>query len=286
MVRLVVRVHTLLLLAWDKCVQGQDQAGTRDCLDPRPVILRRHSCCEPGGHNFEGGALSQGGVLSSAVRVSESPRLKPPHVDDTLRLSPVRPVLPGPGATAPPVFVDATGRRAYRLRRWRWVVVVPAAAYLVAVASSLLGGPSLPSALLLVDRPGHGSTPQDHDAMRPEADLGSAPAASAELLAGSVVRGGETTDAASGGVASPHPHGKGSSGRSMSRGNSSETPAADRRLVRGQPSQPVRGNAEKANSGRGSDGQANGHDPDRVGTGRPQGSEALGSRQARAADSG
>ena len=253
------------------------------------ALIRDRSYCgairavTAGGHNFEGGAQSRRGVLSPAVRVSESPRLKPPHVDDTLRLLPVR---PGPGVKVPPVFVDATGRRAYRLRRWRWVVVVPAMAYLVAVASSLLGGPSLPSALLLVDRPGHGSTPQDRDALRPEGDLGSAPAVSAELLAGSVVRGGEPTDAVSGGVASPHPHGDSSSGRSMGRGKSGETPAADRRGMRGHPSQPVRGNAEKANSGRGSAGQAKGHDPGHVGTGRPQGREALGSRQARAADSG
>ncbi|HKE69461.1 MAG TPA: hypothetical protein VKB55_09420 [Nocardioidaceae bacterium] len=184
------------------------------------------------------------------------------------------------------MFVDATGRRAYRLRRWRWVVVVPATAYLVAVASSLLGGPSLPSALLLVDRPGQGATPHDRDALTPEGNLGSAPAVSAEELAGSVVRGGETTDSAPGGVAAPHPKAKKSSGPATGKGKSGETPAAERPGTRGQPSQRVRGNGHKANPGHGSAGQAKGHDPDHVGNGRLGGKAAQGSRQTRAAGSG
>ncbi|UYM03607.1 hypothetical protein [Solicola gregarius] len=55
-----------------------------------------------------------------------------------------------------PVFVDATGRRAHRARRWGIALVTPAAAYLVAVAISLMGGSSLNSAILPI--PGLGSS--------------------------------------------------------------------------------------------------------------------------------
>lgn len=53
-----------------------------------------------------------------------------------------------PSRTPAPVFVDPSGRRAHRARRWALVLALPAAAYALALGSSVLGGPSLPSALL------------------------------------------------------------------------------------------------------------------------------------------
>ncbi|KAA1420442.1 hypothetical protein FE697_015870 [Mumia zhuanghuii] len=52
------------------------------------------------------------------------------------------------GPASEPVFVDASGRRAGRARRWALIVALPAAAYVIALGSSVLGGPTLPSALL------------------------------------------------------------------------------------------------------------------------------------------
>ncbi|MFF4343216.1 hypothetical protein ACFY00_25215 [Kitasatospora sp. NPDC001540] len=52
------------------------------------------------------------------------------------------PLAARPADPAPPVFVDASGRRQRRSRRIGWLLAVPAAGYLALVASSALGGPS------------------------------------------------------------------------------------------------------------------------------------------------
>lgn len=58
----------------------------------------------------------------------------------------------GAPGTAPeppaPVFVDTSGRRQRRVRRWGYLLVVPAAAYVVLLISTLLGGPTLQSPFL------------------------------------------------------------------------------------------------------------------------------------------
>lgn len=46
------------------------------------------------------------------------------------------------------MFVDPTGRRARRVHQMGRILVVPALGYMVALGSSLMGGPSLPSVLV------------------------------------------------------------------------------------------------------------------------------------------
>ena len=208
--------------------------------------------------------------------VSGSPRMKPRHVDDTLPLPPVRPVqpvLPGPAARRSPVFVDSTGRRAHRLRRWAWVLAALAAAYLVAVASSLLGGPSLPSALLLIDRPSHGSTSQGNGAPVTGGGRASAPAAPPDVLTESVTRPGDSTDPANGRMASHRPGGevpRSRSGQPESslHGRSGDTSAADRGVARGRPARAGNGGVGQGSAGRGTAGQKEDQSFSHVGRGR------------------
>lgn len=74
--------------------------------------------------------------------------------DDTLELP--RITVSSPNAAEPPepspVFVDSSGRRQRRVRRLGWLLVVPAAAYVVLVLSSLFGGPTLRSPFLPAPR--------------------------------------------------------------------------------------------------------------------------------------
>jgi hypothetical protein len=218
--------------------------------------------------------------------VSESPRLKTRHVDHTLRLPLVRP--PDPLATRSPVFVDTTGRRAHRLRRWGLVVAVPAAAYLVAVASSLLGGPSLPSALLLIDEPGHGSTSQDNSAPMTGSDRASAPAVSPDVRTGSVT---PPDDAASGRTASGQPDGEvsrspsGQTGSSTSSGRSGNA-AADRREARGRSMQAGQKSAGQPTTGQATTGQRKGDSSSHVGGGRLRDERLPTTSRLRSADSG
>ncbi|MGR4881353.1 hypothetical protein ACIPUC_18375 [Streptomyces sp. LARHCF249] len=74
--------------------------------------------------------------------------------DDTLELPRVRAASPSTaGAAEPsPVFVDSSGRRQRRVRRLGWLLVVPAAGYVVLVLSSLFGGPTLKSPFLPAPR--------------------------------------------------------------------------------------------------------------------------------------
>jgi hypothetical protein len=171
-------------------------------------------------------------VLFCAVTVvSGSRRLSPRHAEDTLRLPLVR---PDPSATVSPVFVDSTGRRAHRLHRWRWIVVVPAAGYLVAVASSLFGEPSLPSALLLTDEPSQGSASHDNSGTSTADDLALAPETEREVQTSPEILSGPASDAApdrmtprgsDGEVSRSQPK---ASVPSMERGNSAKTHAANR----------------------------------------------------------
>ncbi|MFJ6940269.1 hypothetical protein [Streptomyces sp. NPDC101132] len=83
---------------------------------------------------------------------------RPPGIqdDDTMEL-----LLDGadaPGAVpdprpegvpeARPVFVDASGRRHRRVRRWGYLLTVPALAYVALLASTLLGGPTIEAPFL------------------------------------------------------------------------------------------------------------------------------------------
>ncbi|MBW5482786.1 hypothetical protein [Streptomyces bambusae] len=87
--------------------------------------------------------------------------------EDTLELFLGDPVSgstapPPPAAPAPeagPVFVDASGRRQRRVRRWAYLLVLPAAAYVVLVVSSLLGGPTVQSPFLPSAQPPHTPRP-------------------------------------------------------------------------------------------------------------------------------
>ncbi|MGW9070020.1 hypothetical protein ACWGQT_11330 [Streptomyces yangpuensis] len=51
-------------------------------------------------------------------------------------------------ASAAPVFVDGSGRRQRRVRRWGYLLVIPAAAYVILLLSTLMGGPTFRSPLL------------------------------------------------------------------------------------------------------------------------------------------
>ncbi|MFJ6761106.1 hypothetical protein ACIQNK_39650 [Streptomyces sp. NPDC091273] len=57
-------------------------------------------------------------------------------------------VQPVPAAAEAPVFVDRSGRRQRRVRRWGYLLVVPAVAYVVLLMSTLLGGPTFQSPFL------------------------------------------------------------------------------------------------------------------------------------------
>jgi hypothetical protein len=210
--------------------------------------------------------------------------VKQRHTGDTLPLPRVQLELPDPSATGRAVFVDATGRRAHRLLRWGLVVGASAAAYLVAVASSLLGGPSLPSALLLVERPGQASTSPDTAPGR-EGDLASAPAVTPE-----VTRREDTTDATPVRMSSRRSDGNESRSQAgqpgqKTRGKSGDTPAADRRTEKGQPTQPGQSNAGQKNTSQGNAGQRKkGDPPGHVRNGR--GERAAAAPQSRSADQG
>ncbi|GAA2744905.1 hypothetical protein [Kitasatospora cinereorecta] len=64
-------------------------------------------------------------------------------IDDTAQLDPA--TRPDRTVAAPPapVFVDASGRRQRRVRRAGRLLAVPAAGYLILLASNLLGGPAV-----------------------------------------------------------------------------------------------------------------------------------------------
>ncbi|MCX5013107.1 hypothetical protein OG765_19245 [Streptomyces sp. NBC_00555] len=74
--------------------------------------------------------------------------------DDTLELPRIHVASPSAAEAAGPrpVFVDSSGRRQRRVRRLGWLLVVPAAAYVVLVLSSLSGGPTLRSPFLPAPR--------------------------------------------------------------------------------------------------------------------------------------
>lgn len=64
------------------------------------------------------------------------------------------PYEPGAGVHEPsPVFVDTSGRRQRRVRRWGYLLVVPAVGYVALLVSALLGGPTVQAPFLPAARP-------------------------------------------------------------------------------------------------------------------------------------
>ncbi|WP_329383147.1 hypothetical protein OG625_20835 [Streptomyces sp. NBC_01351] len=100
--------------------------------------------------------------------------------DDTLELPRVRVAAPSAAEAAEPspVFVDSSGRRQRRVRRLGWLLVVPAAAYVVLVLSSLFGGPTLRSPFLPAPR-GADAAPSKSPAAEPSPSASAAPRRSA-----------------------------------------------------------------------------------------------------------
>ncbi|NUP44747.1 MAG: hypothetical protein HOY76_48900, partial [Streptomyces sp.] len=67
----------------------------------------------------------------------------------------------GPGKAARPVFLDPSGRRQRRIRRFGRLLVIPAAGYAALLISTALGGPSVDSPYLPLPAGG------DHASARP-----------------------------------------------------------------------------------------------------------------------
>lgn len=53
-----------------------------------------------------------------------------------------------PPTAEAPVFVDGSGRRQRHVRRWGYLLVIPAAAYVILLLSTLMGGPTFRSPFL------------------------------------------------------------------------------------------------------------------------------------------
>ncbi|WKV75684.1 hypothetical protein AW27_031690 [Streptomyces sp. PCS3-D2] len=66
-----------------------------------------------------------------------------------------------PACVASPVFVDSSGRRQRRVRRWGCLLVIPAAAYVVLLLSTLMGGPTFPSPFLPSAQAPHTPAPDE-----------------------------------------------------------------------------------------------------------------------------
>ncbi|MFB6614429.1 hypothetical protein ACIGFK_11385 [Streptomyces sp. NPDC085524] len=99
--------------------------------------------------------------------------------DDTLELPRITVGSPSAAEAEPsPVFVDSSGRRQRRVRRLGWLLVVPAAAYVVLVLSSLFGGPTLRSPFLPAPR-GADAAPSKAPAAEPQPSASTAPRRSA-----------------------------------------------------------------------------------------------------------
>lgn len=96
--------------------------------------------------------------------------------DDTLELPRIHVASPSAGEAAEPrpVFVDSSGRRQRRVRRLGWLLVVPAAAYVVLILSSLFGGPTLRSPFLPAPR-GADAAPSKAPAAEPSPSASTAP---------------------------------------------------------------------------------------------------------------
>ncbi|MFC8509830.1 hypothetical protein ACFU3J_23485 [Streptomyces sp. NPDC057411] len=58
------------------------------------------------------------------------------------------PAAGGAGGGGSPVFVDTSGRRQRRVRRWGCLLVVPAVGYVALLVSALLGGPTVQAPFL------------------------------------------------------------------------------------------------------------------------------------------
>ncbi|MGW7436548.1 hypothetical protein [Streptomyces sp. NPDC054849] len=118
---------------------------------------------------------------------------------------------PAPAAAASPVFVDTSGRRQRRVRRWGYMLVVPAVAYVVLLISTVLGGPTIQSPFLPSAQAPHPPEPQSTAGTRtggpstpgaarsgsprptPAASRGGAPSPAAATVTGGATPGGPTT---------------------------------------------------------------------------------------------
>ncbi|KJS59869.1 hypothetical protein VM95_24795, partial [Streptomyces rubellomurinus] len=104
-----------------------------------------------------------------------APTVELPAVAEPVVAEPVvaEPAEPAP----PPVFVDESGRRQRRMRRLGAVAAVPAGGYLVLLASTLLGGPTVNAPFLPLPQPAAPSAPA------PAAAPSDAPSAAPEAAA-------------------------------------------------------------------------------------------------------
>ncbi|MEV5969466.1 hypothetical protein [Streptomyces sp. NPDC051921] len=85
--------------------------------------------------------------------------------DDTVEFFVVDAAAPAPHPPAPsvpeasPVFVDTSGRRQRRVRRWGYLLLVPAVGYVALLISALLGGPTVQAPFLPSAQAPHTPTP-------------------------------------------------------------------------------------------------------------------------------
>ncbi|MEU1284132.1 hypothetical protein [Kitasatospora sp. NPDC005856] len=106
-----------------------------------------------------------------------------------------------PPSVPPPVFVDASGRRQRRIRRLGAALAVPAGGYLVLLASTLLGGPTVNAPFLPVPQPPAPSAPSR--AATPSAVPSAAPEAAAPPGAPPTVAPARQAGVAQGGDRNP-----------------------------------------------------------------------------------
>ncbi|MDD9379675.1 hypothetical protein M8Z33_24060 [Streptomyces sp. ZAF1911] len=98
-----------------------------------------------------------------------------------------------------PVFVDSSGRRQRRVRRLGWLLVVPAAGYIVLLLSSLFGGPTLSSPLLPLPHPSQAApdaAPSKAPAASPAPGSAGAPKRTGAAVSGASVSGAAQPPAA------------------------------------------------------------------------------------------
>nr|BFD89607.1 hypothetical protein KitaXyl93_09670 [Kitasatospora sp. Xyl93] len=107
----------------------------------------------------------------------DPPTAELPVLADTADEQPPSPPAPGSPPVPPPVFVDASGRRQRRIRRLGVALAVPAGGYLVLLASTLLGGPTVSAPFLPIPQPAAPSAPAR--AATPSAAPSAAPEAAA-----------------------------------------------------------------------------------------------------------
>ncbi|GAA2838033.1 hypothetical protein GCM10010441_72940 [Kitasatospora paracochleata] len=152
-------------------------------------------------------------------------------IDDTAQLDPATHPDRTVAAPLPPVFVDASGRRQRRVRRAGRLLAVPAAGYLVLLASNLLGGPAVHAPFLpqppaqSADTPSGAAPGEPSQAAEP--DPAASPAATRRAAAPTTHR---ATDAP--------PTGPGAAESTTAPGTGTPTSAAPPTPGHGKPSSP------------------------------------------------